>query len=140
MEIARVAPGRVPVDILLNLSRYNEDWYVQAPANAALKTIAHVVPGVLRIFLDRLRSVDGSEREHAASQLFSISREEPEILDKEKLEDALRDLAKRRDNAAFKIMTRTMNNVRKIDQSSSTDTVCNGFIRRLAETSCRRNP
>ena len=56
MEMARVAPDRVPVDILLRLSRYDEDWYVQAPANAALKTIAHAVPGVLRIFFDRLKS------------------------------------------------------------------------------------
>ncbi|MDR3389425.1 MAG: hypothetical protein P4L92_20465, partial [Rudaea sp.] len=67
MEIARVVPGSVPVDILLRLSRYDEDWYVQAPANAALKTIAHVAPGVLRIFLDRLKSDKRDEREHAAS-------------------------------------------------------------------------
>jgi hypothetical protein len=112
MEMARVAPGQVPVDILLRLSRYDEDWYVQAPANAALKTIAHAVPGVLRIFFDRLRSENRDEREHAASQLFSISTTEPEILDKEALEGTLRDLTKRRDATAKQIIAKTIANIR----------------------------
>jgi hypothetical protein len=112
MEIARVAPGRVPVDILLRLSRHDEDWYVQAPANAALKTIAHVIPGVLRVFLDRLRSDERDEREHAASQLFDISKREPEILDQKKLESALHYLARQKDKTTCDIIKEVLENVR----------------------------
>ena len=114
LEIARVAPGRIPIDILIDLSRYNEDWYVQAPANAALKTVAHAVPAVLRIFLGRLQSEQRDEREHAAMQLFDISNEEPEILDPEKLKSVLRDLGKRKDKAAGEIVEKALENARKV--------------------------
>ena len=118
MEMARVAPDRVPVDILLRLSRYDEDWYVQAPANAALKTIAHAVPGVLRIFFDRLKSENCDEREHAASQLYSISNIEPEILNKEALASALRELTKREDSSAKQILAKTVANVRNSEHKT----------------------
>ena len=40
MDLAHSAPDRVPLDIAIKLSVYSEDWYVQAPANAALKAMA----------------------------------------------------------------------------------------------------
>ena len=118
MELARVAPDRVPIDVLLRLSRYNEDWYVQAPANAALKALAHRIPAVLHIFLNRLGSEDRDEREHAASQLLSISNEEPEILDPESLERALSDLKKRSDKNTRDIVARALTNLKGIERQS----------------------
>jgi hypothetical protein len=118
MELARVAPDRVPIDVLLRLSNYNEDWYVQAPANAALKTLAHRIPAVLRIFLNRLGSEDRDEREHAASQLLSISNEEPEILDPEPLAKALIYLTKRKDKNARDIITRALANLQGVERQS----------------------
>jgi TIR domain len=108
MEMARVAPGLVPIDILLCLSRYDEDWYVQAPANAALKTMAHVVPAVLRVYLDRLRSEKRHEREHAASQLLGIANEEPEILNRAALEGAMGDLTARKDKTTGEIIAKVL--------------------------------
>lgn len=118
MELARVAPDRVPIDVLLRLSHYNEDWYVQAPANAALKTIAHRIPAVLRIFLSRLGSEDRDEREHAASQFLDISNKEPEILDREPLENALNNMTSRKDKNARDLITRTLANLQSVERQS----------------------
>ena len=48
MNLAQFAPDRVPVDLLIKLSDYTEDWYVETPANAAM---ARSMPAVLRIFI-----------------------------------------------------------------------------------------
>lgn len=118
MELACVAPDRVPIDVLLRLSYFDEDWYVQAPANAALKTLAQRIPAVLRIFLNRLGSDDRNEREHAASQLLGISIKEPEILDPAPLERALNDLTNRKDKNARDIITRALANLQGIERQS----------------------
>ncbi len=118
MELARVAPDRVPIDVLLRLSRHDEDWYVQAPANAALKTLAHQVPAVMRVFLNRLHSDSRDEREHAASQFFDISTKEPEILDHVALEKALHELTMRKDKNAREIITRTLTNLPGCERQS----------------------
>ena len=47
MDLAEIAPALVPIDLLIPLSVYNEDWYVQAPPNAALKILARSMPRVL---------------------------------------------------------------------------------------------
>ena len=88
MEFAQFAPDRVPVDILLGLSMYDEDWYVQSPANAALKSIASSQPAVLHIYYQRLISNDPSERAHAAYALLGIAQKEPEILNLDELKHA----------------------------------------------------
>jgi len=92
MDLAHFAPSLVPIDILLRLSTYDEDWYVQAPANAALKTLVRSMPDVLRIFLARLRSDEPSEREHAASALVDIAKHEPDLIDFEQLREEVRRL------------------------------------------------
>ncbi len=46
MDLAQFAPDRVPVDLLTRLSVYSEDWYVESPANAALKAMAWHMPAV----------------------------------------------------------------------------------------------
>jgi hypothetical protein len=89
MNWAQFAPDRVPVDILLKLSLHDEDWYVQAPANAALKSMASAVPGVLAIFYLRLRSSDAQERAHAAACILDIAATEPAILDRDDLRQAM---------------------------------------------------
>jgi hypothetical protein len=78
MNFVQFAPDRVPVDLLIKLSDYTEDWYVETPANAAM---ARSMPAVLRIFFLRLRSRDPEERAHAARSLAEIAKREPEILD-----------------------------------------------------------
>lgn len=81
MNWAQFAPDRVPIDILLKLSVHDEDWYVQAPANAALKSMAGAVPGVLEIVYSRLRSSDAEERAHAAACILDIAKGEPGLLE-----------------------------------------------------------
>jgi len=85
MDLAQFAPDRVPVHLLIRLSVYSEDWYVESPANAALKAMARSMPAVLRIFFMRLRSQDAAERAHAARALAEIAGREPEILDPDEL-------------------------------------------------------
>ena len=89
MDLAQFAPDRVPVDLLIKLSVYSEDWYVETPANAALKAMARSMPAVLRIFFARLRSQDAEERVHAARALREIAKREPEILDPDELKTEL---------------------------------------------------
>jgi hypothetical protein len=79
MDLTQYAPDRVPIDLLLKLSIYNEDWYVQAPVNAALKAMARSIPAVLRIFLLRLHSAHPEERARAAAALDEIASKEPEL-------------------------------------------------------------
>jgi nucleoside phosphorylase len=105
MELANFAPARVPVDILIPLSIYSEDWYVQAPANAALKTLVRSMPRITRIFINRLRSGDPLEREHAAGALVDIAKTEPELLDYEEIRSEIRLLHKLNDeNAATMLL------------------------------------
>jgi hypothetical protein len=85
MDLAHSAPDRVPLDILLKLSVYDEDWYVQAPANAALKAMARSFPAVLGIFYLRLHSLVGEERAHAAAAIEDVADKEPGLLDPELL-------------------------------------------------------
>jgi nucleoside phosphorylase len=84
--LADFAPELVPVDLLIKLSVYGEDWYVEAPANAALKTMARSMPAVLRIFFLRLRSADAEERTHAACHIADVADKDPDLLDADELE------------------------------------------------------
>jgi hypothetical protein len=85
MKLANSAPDRVPFDLLLKLSVHDEDWYVESPANAAIKTMASSLPAVLRVYYERLRSDNQDERLHSAAAIHSISREEPWLLDRDLL-------------------------------------------------------
>lgn len=94
MDMARSAPGRVPVDILLRLSIYDEDWYVQAPANAAIKAMARSLPAVLDIFYGRLHSNIAEERSHASAHILSVADKDPDLLDSDLLKRELKRLSK----------------------------------------------
>jgi TIR domain len=109
---AQFAPDRVPVDMLLTLSKYDEDWYVQAPANAALKSMAGSVPGVLEIFFLRLRGSDPEEREHAAACILDVATQEPGLLDKDDLKNAFSLLKKVKDRNALSFVRRSIAKVK----------------------------
>lgn len=89
MDLAHSAPDCVPLDLVMKLSVYNEDWYVQAPANAALKAMARTTPEVLRIFHTRLRSSDFEESAHSALAIGDIADKEPGLLDPQLLKSEL---------------------------------------------------
>lgn len=50
MDLAHSAPALVPIDIAIKLSVWDEDWYVETPANAALKAMANSFPEVQGFF------------------------------------------------------------------------------------------
>jgi len=93
-NLAEFAPELVPVDLLIKLSVCREDWYVEAAANAALKTMARSMPAVLGVFFMRLHSADADEREHAATHIADVAANEPDLLDPGRLEIELSQLRK----------------------------------------------
>ena len=107
MRWAQFAPDRVPVDLLLKLSAYDEDWYVEAPANAALKSMARSVREILGIFFMRLRSQVGDERAHAARAILEIAEKEPEILDRAMIKAEIKQLRFISDKYALPSLLRT---------------------------------
>jgi nucleoside phosphorylase len=113
MELANVDPSRVPLGILIPLSRYNEDWYVQAPANATLKTMMSVMPDIYRIFRARLRSSNADEREHAASALADVAKKEPWLLEADNLRAEINRLRVSKDRKAVEILAEVLPRVRK---------------------------
>lgn len=112
MNWAHFAPDRAPIDLLTKLSVYDEDWYVEAPANAALKTLARAVPGVLQIFYSRLRSAKPEERSHSAACLLDIAKKEPGLLDRDDLKQAIAWLRARNDREALDYIRKSIARVR----------------------------
>jgi nucleoside phosphorylase len=118
MDLAQFAPDRVPVDLLTRLSVHSEDWYVESPANAALKAMAWHMPAVLRIFFMRLHSTSPDERVHAAHALGDIAKKEPEILDQDEIRRELarlRTLGDKDSAAVLKTILQRVQRVRKVD-------------------------
>ena len=96
-------PQLVPIDMLLKLAVPDEDWYVEAPAVAALKTLVRAIPPVLQVFLSSLRSANPDERIHAAQALAEIAEQEPELLDADELKKQFEGLKRAgdRDSAIY---------------------------------------
>lgn len=117
LDLAQFAPDRVPFDILLGLSVHNEDWYVQAPATAALKSMAQSQPAILEVFLMRLRSNDPQARAHAASALADIAEREPEILNGEELTSELGRLEKLGDKESIDYVAKALSKVQIINKT-----------------------
>jgi nucleoside phosphorylase len=114
LELANYAPDRVPIDILIALSVHNEDWYVQAPANATLKTMLRAMPMIFRIFLGRLRSADPQEREHAAAALADVANQEPELLNAAELRAEIKQLKAIGDKNAFRQLSNILPRIRAV--------------------------
>lgn len=85
MGWAHSCPHLVPLDLAMKLSVYNENWYVEAPANAAIKAMARSFPAALHIFFMRLNSSSPEESAHAANELLDVARKEPGLLDRDVL-------------------------------------------------------
>lgn len=118
MDLAQFAPDRVPVDLLIRLSVYSEDWYVESPANAALKAMARHMPAVLRIFFIRLRSSSPEEREHAAHALRDIAQKEPELLDREEISRELERLKALGDKKSAAVLKMILDRVRRVRRAA----------------------
>jgi len=114
MDFAHTCPDRMPLDIALSLSVYNEDWYVEAPANAALKAMVRTCPEVLAIYHSRLGSSVAEERAHAANALWEISKKEPKLLDRDKLRDSINRLLELDDREAADVLKRALAAVKKV--------------------------
>jgi hypothetical protein len=104
MDLAHCAPHLVPLDVVLRLSVHDEDWYVQVPANSALKAMARTQPGVLEIFFGRLRSAEPEAREHAAAAFRDIALKEPDLLDGKRLRKEIALLRQGDDGNAVKLL------------------------------------
>jgi hypothetical protein len=116
MDLAQFAPHQVPIDVLVKLAVHDEDWYVMAPATAALKAMARYRPAVLSIFMSRLRSDARGARSHAAEAIADIARKEPEILDPEELASELGRLKKLGDEVAQRHIAEALSAARKVDR------------------------
>jgi hypothetical protein len=114
MDFAQFAPDRVPLDIVFRLARYDEDWYVMAPATAALKSMARPIPGVLNFFYMHLHDSDPEAREHAAAALLDISKNEPEVLEPTDLERELHSLLQREDKLAADYIAKALSRAKQV--------------------------
>jgi len=101
-------PQLVPIDILLKLAVPDEDWYVEAPAVAALKTLARTVPPVLQIFLTRLGSPNADERNQAAQAIAEIAEQEPELLDAGELQGHFEGLERSGDHGSAEYLSQAL--------------------------------
>jgi TIR domain len=117
MDLAHSAPVLVPLDILLKLSKYDEDWYVQAPANAALKAMARSFPDVLRIFYTRLRSDVEEERAHSAYQIEQVASEEPGLIEPRLLRKELARLKQMADRKTLRQLSKVISRVTRVKRA-----------------------
>ena len=104
MDLAHSAPDKVPLDIVLKLSVHDEDWYVEVPANSALKAMAGAYPDVLEVFFNRRHSKIPEARSHAASALLDIARQEPDLLQIKRLRREIAVVREARDADALKYL------------------------------------
>jgi hypothetical protein len=117
MDLAHSAPDRVPLDILLKLSVYDEDWYVQAPANAALKAMARSSPDVLRVFYMRLHSDVEEERAHSAAQIEEVAKEEPGLIEPRLMRSELARLKRLGDHKTFRRLSKVLAKVKRVKRT-----------------------
>jgi hypothetical protein len=76
-ERAAVSPADVPLQLVGRLAVSSEDWYVQAPAMAAVKMLMRTRREA-RMILDALAASDDSEDRHSAAEaLFDLGRIDP---------------------------------------------------------------
>ncbi len=106
------------MDILLRLARYDEEWYVMAPALAALKAMARERPAVLYVFFKQLHSSNPEVRGYAAHALVDIANNEPEILDPGKLKQELSRLKRIGDNMAAEYIDEALSKVGQVEHRS----------------------
>ena len=111
MDLAHAAPALVPLDIRLKLAVYDEDWYVEAPAAAALKAMVRSFPGVLNVFFVQLRSTVAEERARAASHIQDVAEQEPNLVDSERLNKEIRRPKRLKDTEALRHLEQALTNL-----------------------------
>ncbi|MGD0643754.1 MAG: toll/interleukin-1 receptor domain-containing protein [Candidatus Bathyarchaeia archaeon] len=111
-DFAHFAPNLVPVNLIIKLSSFKEDWYVNSPAIGALKTLVRWRPTILRIFFMRLRSKEPYSRELSAEAICDISRKEPEVIDPKDLERAITHLKEIGDKNCVNFLQEAQSNVK----------------------------
>ena len=111
-NLAHWAPHLVPINVLFKLADPNEDYYVNNPAMAALKTLAKWRPIIIRLLYLRLRSTDAWTREFVAHAIYDISLKEPEILNIEELREELERLKSINDKTAIDYLTKAIKNIK----------------------------
>jgi nucleoside phosphorylase len=116
LDFAQYAPELIPMDLLVKLARHDEDWYVMAPAFAALKSMASLQPAALDVFFRQLRSDDPVAREYAAAALADIAEREPEILDPDNMKRALLGLKRIGDQANTKVIAQALQNAKQAER------------------------
>jgi hypothetical protein len=117
-NLAQFAPERIPIEILVRLAAFDEDWYVKTPATAALQTMAHSRPVLLRVFFIGLRSSDADARENASRAIAEIAEREPEILDGEELQQELAGLREMHDERAIDNILDAISRVKRSNTES----------------------
>jgi hypothetical protein len=115
-DLAQFTPERVPIEVLVRLAAYDEDWYVKTPATAALQTMARSRPALLSVFYSGLRSLDEDARENASRAIAEIAEREPEILEREELE---RELSKLRAMQDERAVDNIVNAISRIENSNT---------------------
>lgn len=109
---AHFAPHLVPLNLMIRLSRHDEDWYVNTPAIGALKTLVRWRPTILKIFFMRLKSGNPFARELAAGAIFDISRKEPEVINPQELEMGINYLKKIEDRTCLDFLVSAQSNIK----------------------------
>jgi hypothetical protein len=117
MDLAHSTPDCVPLDILLKLSVYDEDWYVQAPANAALKAMARSFPDVLRVFYMRLHSNVEEERAHSVAQIEDVAANEPGLIEPRLMRSELARLKRIGDDKIFRRLSKVLAKVKRVKRT-----------------------
>lgn len=79
-----MTPGDVPLDLLARLARpATEDWYVFAPALAAVKELCLTRRAAMTIFWNLGSSADAQDRQYTVDALLDIVRVRPQVIQRE---------------------------------------------------------
>jgi len=116
---AQWAPYLVPIDLIFKLAHHEEDYYVNAPATGALKTLCRHRPTVRRELYQRLKQEDKWAREHIANIIHDISLNEPEILDAHPLIKIIRQLNLETDKNTITLLVEAISNIKQSKANES---------------------
>jgi hypothetical protein len=119
LDLAQFSPGHVATDLLFRLAVPDEDWYVDAPATAALLSLAHHQPSVLEFFYLQLTDSDSYTREHGAEALARIAKEEPEILDADVLRASLEQVEHRGDRKTASAIRQAIDALKRVKRTAN---------------------
>jgi hypothetical protein len=118
LDLSQFAPSHVPVDLLFRLASPDEDWYVDAPATAALLSLARHQRAVIGFFYLQLHDTDPYARAHGAEAIARVAKMEPEILNADDLELALGELERVGHSDTASAVRRVLGTVKKVHKTN----------------------